>query len=61
VVMEYELKKQLPELGTQFVEVSAAKDKNSIKLTIYGYNTWIFNISRENLLDINLIDVFNGV
>jgi len=61
VVMEYELKNQLPELGTQFVEVLAAEDKNSIKLTIYGYNTWIFNISRENLIDINLLDVFSGV
>lgn len=57
--MEHELKSQIPELGVH--KVSAEKtDSGSVKLTILGYNTWLFNVSREDLLDINLLDVFGG-
>lgn len=57
--MEYELKAQIPELGVHKVSAEKA-DSGSVKLTILGYNTWLFNVSREDLLDINLLDVFGG-
>jgi len=57
--MEYELKNQIPELGVHKVSAQRA-DGDSIKLTILGYNTWIFNISREDLSALNLYDIFGG-
>ena len=61
VMMTDELRRQIPELGVQYVEVSAADTKDAITLKIQGYNEWVFNISREDLIDINLLDVFGGV
>jgi len=61
VVMTDELRTQIPELGVQHVEVSATDTKDAIMLKIMGYNQWIFNICREDLIDINLLDVFGGV
>jgi hypothetical protein len=61
VMMTDELRRQIPELGVQYVEVSAADTKDAITLKIQGYNEWVFNISREDLIDINLLDIFSGV
>ena len=61
VVMTDELRTQIPELGVQHVEVSATDTKDAIMLKIMGYNQWIFNICRDDLIDINLLDVFGGV
>lgn len=59
VKMEAELKEQLPELGIQYIEVRMI-DKNSISLKIIGYNTWFLQVSRDDLMDISLLDVFGG-
>jgi len=58
--MTDELRTQIPELGVQMVEVSAADTKDAITLKIFGFNQWIFSISRDDLIDINLLDVFGG-
>ncbi len=58
--MEYELKQQIPELGVHRVEAEAAGTKDSVKLTIVGYQTWLLTVSRNDLLDLNLLDVFGG-
>lgn len=58
--MEYELKNQIPELGLQRVMASMSDTKDAVKLQIVGFNTWMLNVSRSDLMDINLIDVFQG-
>jgi len=57
--MADELKSQIPELGVHKVSAEQT-DTESVKLTITGYSTWLLNISREDLLDINLLHVFGG-
>lgn len=55
--MTAELKVQIPEMGVQ--KVTAEKyDEETVKLTIMGYSTWVLLASRSDLLDINIIDVF---
>ena len=55
--MESEIGQQIPELGIH--SVSAEKiDELSVKLRIVGYKTWLIQVSRSDLLDLNLIDVF---
>jgi phage baseplate assembly protein W len=56
--MAAELKIQIPEMGVQRVTAERTEDKESVKLTVMGYNTWILRVSRSDLLDINIIDVF---
>lgn len=61
VEMEAELQEQIPELGVNYVTAEFYdQTKTAIKLSIVGFNTWIFQIFREDLLDINLIDIFGG-
>ena len=59
--MEYELKQQIPELGVHRVKAEASSTQDSVKLTILGYQTWLLNMSRNDLIDLNLLDVFGGV
>jgi phage baseplate assembly protein W len=56
--MAAELKEQIPEMGVQRVKAEKAEDKETVKLTVMGYNTWILLASRSDLLDINIINVF---
>lgn len=56
--MAAELKKQIPEMGVQRVTAERGSDKETVKLTVMGVNTWILLASRSDLLDINIIDVF---
>ena len=58
--MEYELKNQIPELGLQRVIAAMSDTRDAVKLQIVGFNTWMLNVSRSDLTDINLIDVFQG-
>ena len=57
--MDYELKVQIPELGLNRVIASMA-DAESVKLQIIGYNTWLLKVSRSDLMDLNLLDVFGS-
>jgi phage baseplate assembly protein W len=57
--MEAELEDQIPELGVQRVRASRV-DKESVRLEIIGYSTWLLTVSRSDLLDLNIIDVFQG-
>ena len=57
--MEAELQRQIPEIGVHRV-TAKIKDSESVQITILGFNTWLLNVSREDLLDINLIDIFGG-
>ena len=59
--MEYELKVQIPELGLNRVVATAADTKDAVKLQIMGYSTWLLTVSRSDLLDLNLLDVFGRV
>jgi phage baseplate assembly protein W len=59
--MEYELKQQIPELGVHRVEAEASGTHDSVKLTIVGYQTWLLTVGRDDLLDLNLLDVFGGI
>ncbi|MFA5752937.1 MAG: hypothetical protein WC910_07715 [Bacteroidales bacterium] len=55
--MESEIGQQIPELGIH--SVSAEKvDEMTVKLRILGYATWLIQMSRSDLLDLNLIDTF---
>ena len=58
--MEHELKVQIPELGLHRVIASRSKVKDAVKLQILGYNTWILNINRNDLLDIGMLDIFGN-
>jgi hypothetical protein len=58
--MAAELQVQIPEMGVQRVKAERTNDKDSVKLTVLGYNTWILSISRNDLLDLNILDVFGG-
>lgn len=55
--MATELQKQIPEMGVQRV-MAEKYDEETVKLTVMGYNTWVLLASRSDLLDINIIDVF---
>ena len=59
--MEYELKVQIPELGLNRVVATAADTKDAVKLQIIGYSIWLLTVSRSDLLDLNLLDVFGRV
>lgn len=59
VKLDAELKRQLPELGVQYIEIKKL-DNNSISLKIVGYATWLLQVSRDDLMDISLLDVFSG-
>ena len=52
------MKNQIPELGLQRVIASMTDTKDAVKLQIIGFNTWMLNVSRSDLMDINLVDVF---
>ncbi len=60
ILLESELREQIPEIGVQYVEISANETKDGVNLMIVGYNTWLLSISREDLLDINLLDAFSS-
>jgi hypothetical protein len=55
--MESEIGSQIPELGVHKVMVTKIDDL-SVKLQIIGYTTWIIQVTRKDLLDLNIIDVF---
>lgn len=59
IKLESELQKQLPELGVHNIEVRSA-DKDSITLKVIGYSTWMFQIHRNDLVDLRMLDVFGG-
>jgi hypothetical protein len=61
IEMTQELLDQIPELGLHKIDASRGITKDSIKLKIVGFNTWIFNVTRNDLIDISLVDVFGGV
>lgn len=58
--MAAELQAQIPEMGVQRVRSERTSDRDSVKLTVMGYNTWILRVSRDDLLDLNILDVFGG-
>jgi phage baseplate assembly protein W len=58
--MAAELQAQIPEMGVQRVKAERTGDRDSVKLTVIGYNTWILSFSRDDLLDLNILDVFGG-
>jgi len=60
ILLESELREQLPEIGVQYVDISANETKDGVNLMIVGYNTWLLSISREDLLDINILDAFSS-
>jgi len=57
--LEYDLKDQLPELGVQSVSV-AQSGSDAVNITILSseLGKFLLQASREDLLNINLIDSF---
>jgi phage baseplate assembly protein W len=58
--MAAELQAQIPEMGVQRLKAERTSDRDSVKLTVMGYNIWILSVSRDDLLDLNILDVFGG-
>jgi len=60
--LEYDLKNQLPELGVQQVLVERNQQTgDAVKILILSRTgTWLLQASRDDLLNIDLLDVFGG-
>ncbi|MFZ3147831.1 MAG: hypothetical protein WA137_02185 [Methanothrix sp.] len=57
--LEYDLKKQVPELGVQNVKAAKGKTKDTVSLTVITKTeTLILTVARDELLDINLLNEF---
>ena len=58
--LQYDLQKQIPELKVQIVEASRiSRAGGDVRITIYSaYGTWIMDVGRDELSDINLLDEF---
>jgi phage baseplate assembly protein W len=60
--LEYDLKRQIPELGVQNVKATKGKTKDTVSLTILSRTgTLILQVSRDELLDINLLNEFGVI
>jgi len=57
--LQEELDRLLPELKIYSVTVTKL-DQDTIRVELKGENDFLFNISRDDLLDLNLIDIFGG-
>lgn len=60
-VMTAELQDQIPELGVHMVQAERSAYKDSVRLIIEGHDTWIFDVSRDDLLEISLLEAIRGV
>ncbi len=60
--LEYDLKNQLPELGVQQVLVERNKQsRDAVNIQILSRTgTWLLQASRDDLLSIDLLNVFGG-
>jgi len=57
--LESEIQQQIPELNTQMVSVYSL-DRDSIRVKIVGFGTWILDVFQNDLLSINLANILKG-
>ncbi len=58
--LEYDLKNQLPEMGVQQVIVQQ-KPREAVSIQIQSRTgIWLLDASRDDLLNVDLLDVFGG-
>jgi len=56
--LEYDLKRQIPELGVQIVRAEP-NGAGTVRLTIYSAaGNWVLDANRDELIDVNLLEEF---